>query len=57
MARDSITAIGGGSTMVGLLLALASDRGRHRWLLLAGQVLIALGAILFIIRLWKQRQS
>jgi hypothetical protein len=43
--------------MVGLLLALASERGGHRWLLLAGQVLIALGAILLIVRLWKQRQS
>jgi hypothetical protein len=54
--RDSVTAVGFGCTMVGLLLALAS-RGAHNWLLWGGQILIALGFVLLLVKLWKRRQS
>lgn len=54
--RDTMTAIGGGGTMVGLLLVLAS-RGAHNGLLWGGQILIAVGFILLVLKLWKQWQS
>ena len=53
--RDTMTTIGGGSTMVGLLLVLAS-RGAHNWFLWAGQILIAVGFVLLVIKLWKRWQ-
>jgi hypothetical protein len=53
-ARSSISAIGSGATMIGLLLLLA---GSDRPLLLrAGQVLIGLGIVLLFVMLWQQHK-
>jgi hypothetical protein len=50
--RDTLTAIGRGSTIVGLLFVLAG--GAHPFLLLAGKVLIGVGIVLLIVHFWRQ---
>jgi hypothetical protein len=52
--RDTLTAIGRGCTIAGLLFVLAG--GAHPWLLLAGKVLIGAGIVLLIVHLWRQSQ-
>jgi hypothetical protein len=52
--RDSLTAIGRGSTIAGLLLVLAG--GAHPGLLLAGKALIGVGIVLLIVHFWRQSQ-
>ena len=52
--KHTLTAIGRGSTIAGLLLVLAGAKGSHLWLLLAGKVLIGLGIVLLMIHFWKQ---
>ena len=53
--RDSLTAIGRGCTIVGLLLVLGGSRGAHSQLLLAGQMLIGVGVLLLIVHLLMRR--
>jgi hypothetical protein len=52
--RDPISAIGSGSAMAGLLLVVAGTESPHPGLFLAGTILIAVGAICLIVRIWKQ---
>ena len=52
--RDTLTAIGRGATIVGLLFVLAG--GSHPWLLLAGKALIGVGIVLLIVHFWRQAQ-
>lgn len=55
----NLTAIGRGSTMVGLLCIVASSKTSRPWLLLAGQLLAGLGIVLLLVHfwmLWKQRR-
>jgi hypothetical protein len=52
--RDTLTAIGRGSTIAGLLFALAGASGAHPWLLMVGKVLIGVGIVLLIVHFWKQ---
>lgn len=52
--RDTLTAIGRGSTIVGLLFMLAG--GAYPWLLFAGKVLIGVGIVLLIVHFWRQSQ-
>ena len=52
--RDPVAAIGRGSSTVGLLFVLAASHGRHPWLLLTGEVLIALSIVLFVVWAWKR---
>lgn len=57
--NKTLTAIGRGSTMVGLLCMVASSKTSRPWLLLAGQLLAGLGIILLLVHfwmLWKQRR-
>ena len=54
--RNTLTAIGRGSTIAGLLLVLAGASGTHPWLLLVGKVLIGVGIVLLIVHFWKQSQ-
>jgi hypothetical protein len=54
--RDTVTAIGGGSTLVGLLFVLAGSQPNHPQFLLAGKVLIGIGIVLLIFKLWKRSQ-
>ena len=53
--RDTLTAIGRGSTIVGLLFVLAG--GAHPWLLLAGKALIGVGMVLLIVHFWRRSRS
>jgi hypothetical protein len=55
--RNSLTAIGRGSTIVGLLLVLAGSRGAIPALLLAGQILIGVGVILLFVQLSSRRRG
>jgi hypothetical protein len=50
----SITAIGRGSTVVGLLCVVVGSQSKKPWLLLAGKVLIGVGILLLIVKLWKR---
>ena len=52
--RDTLTAIGRGCTIAGLLFVLAG--GTHPGLLLAGKVLIGVGIVLLVVHLWRQSQ-
>jgi hypothetical protein len=52
--RDSLTAIGRGSTIVGLLFVFAGGSGAHPWLLLEGKILIGVGVVLLIVHFWRQ---
>jgi len=54
--RNSLTAIGRGSTIAGLLLVAAS-RGTNPRLLLAGQILIGVGIVLLIVYFWQRSRS
>ena len=54
--RNTLTAIGRGSTIAGLLFVLAGASGTHPWLLLVGKVLIGVGIVLLIVHFWKQSQ-
>jgi hypothetical protein len=55
--RDSLTAIGGGSSMTGVLFLMAGRGGAHPGLLLIGEILAAVGFILLIVKKWKEWQS
>jgi hypothetical protein len=50
--RDTLTAVGRGSTLVGLIFVLAG--GAHPWMLLVGKVLIGVGIVLLIVYFWRQ---
>jgi len=52
--RNSLTAIGRGSTIAGLIFVLAGAKGAHPWLLLVGKVLIGAGIVLLMVHFWKQ---
>lgn len=55
VVRDTLTAIGGGSTFVGMIFLLGGDA--HPQMELAGKVLIVIGIVLFIVKVWKHWQS
>jgi hypothetical protein len=52
--RDSLTPIGSGCAIAGLLFVLAS--GDFTWVALAGKALIAIGIILLIRKFLKQSE-
>ena len=55
--RDSLTAIGGGSSMVGLIFLLAGNHSSHLWMPIVGKILIGVGAVLLAFRAWRQWKS
>ncbi len=55
--RDTVTAIGGGSTFVGLVFMLAGSQPDHSWFLLAGKFLIGIGIVLLVFKIWKRSQE
>jgi hypothetical protein len=55
--KDSLTAIGRGATIVGLLFVLAGSRGNHPSVLLTGQILIGIGIVLLIVHFWTRSQQ
>ena len=55
IVRDSLTPIGGGCVIAGLLFVLAS--GDSAWVALAGKALIAIGIILLIRKFLKQSEK
>lgn len=50
----SLTAIGRGSTIVGLILILAAKSGTSAWMLRTGEILIAVGIVLLMVHFWRQ---
>jgi hypothetical protein len=55
--RDSLTALGRGSTIVGLLFVAAGAKGEHPRLLIVGQILIGIGIIGLIVHLSTQQRK
>ena len=55
--RDTVTAIGGGSAVVGLLFVLAGSQPDHSLFLLAGKFLIGISTVLLVFKIWKRSQE
>ena len=55
--RDTLTAIGGGSTFVGMIFLLGGVSNAHPPMELAGKVLIGIGIVLFLVKVWEHWQS
>lgn len=56
--RDRLTYIGGACTIVGLLCLLAARARPHDvWIATAAEILIALGVVLLLARIWKHGLS
>jgi hypothetical protein len=55
--RDALSTMGRGCRIIGVVCIAAGAHVALSWLLSAGEILVALGVILFIVQLWKQWQS
>ena len=53
MVRDTLTAVGGGSTFVGMIFLLGAANNAHPQMELAGKILIAVGIVLFAVKVWR----